>query len=103
MAPRLVRRRPLAERVKAYLDPLDFLLWLSEHLESSDWSEWLKEWVVPTGVVLNVVFLVARANTGPTLRSPGNGVFGDDDDYTPWSAWFVRNPLIHIVRRAFWC
>lgn len=43
MAPRLVRRRPLAERIQAYLSPLDILLWFSEELDSSDLDQWKKE------------------------------------------------------------
>ncbi|KAL5348377.1 hypothetical protein ACLOAV_006859 [Pseudogymnoascus australis] len=36
--PRLVRRKPLGERLKAYLNPLDFLLYVSEELETSEWD-----------------------------------------------------------------
>ena len=90
--PRLIRRRPVLERIKAYLDPLDFLLWLSEELESSDWEQWQKEWATPIGIALNVVFLVARANSGPASRTREDDVFGDDVLlYTGWLAWFVSN------------
>ena len=87
--PRLVRRRPLAERIKAYLNPLDFLLWLSEELDSSDWDQWQKDWATPIGIGLNLVLLVARANSGPSARR-GDDVFGDVEGYTGWWAWFVR-------------
>jgi len=90
MAPRLVRRRPLAERFKAHLNPLNFLLWLSEELDSSDWDQWLNEWANPIGVLLNVVFLIARANSGPSTRGRGDDVFGEDVGYTGWLTWFVR-------------
>jgi len=90
MAPRLVRRRPLTERIRAYLNPLDFLLWLSEELDSSDWDQWQKDWANPVGVLLNLAFLVARANSGPSTRSRGDDVFGEDAGYTGWLAWFVR-------------
>ena len=92
MAPRLIRRRPLLERIKAYLNPLDFLLWLSEELDSNDWDQWQKEWANPIGVLLNVVFLIARANTSYSTRKGGDHVFGDDITYTPWLAWFVSLP-----------
>lgn len=91
MAPRLVRRRPLAERIKAYLNPFDFLLWLSEELDSSDWDQWQKEWANPIGALLNVVFLLARANSGPSTSSKGNDIFGEDADHTGWLPWFVRS------------
>ena len=90
MAPRLIRRRPLVERIKAYLNPLDFLLWLSEELESSDLDQWQKEWASPIGILLNVVFLIARANSGSSsTRQIGDDVFGEDIRYTGWLAWFV--------------
>lgn len=89
MAPRLVRRRPLAERIQAYLDPLDFLMWLSEGLDSSQWDQWQKEWANPIGLVLNVAFVIARANSGPSNRSRGDDVFGEVVDHTSWLAWFV--------------
>lgn len=94
MAPRLIRRRPLVERIKAYLSPLDFLLWLSEELDSNDWDQWQKEWANPIGFLLNVVFLIARANTASSIRKGGDDVFGDDIAHTPWSAWFVSFPPI---------
>ncbi|KAI1105839.1 hypothetical protein F4804DRAFT_97850 [Jackrogersella minutella] len=60
--PRLVRRRPLMERVKAMLNPMDFLLWLSEEIETRDWNSKLVG--TQMGVVMNFVFLLARANSG---------------------------------------
>ena len=90
MAPRLVRRRPWAERVKAYLNPLDFMLWLSEELDSGDWDQWQKEWANPLGVLINVVFLIARANSGSSARNRADDVFGEDANYTGWLVWFVR-------------
>jgi hypothetical protein len=97
MAPRLVRRRPLADRIKAFLNPLDFLLWLSEELDSSDWDQWQKEWGTPIGIFANFVFLVARANSGPSTRRRGDDVFGEDVGYKSWLAWFVRVLLVYVV------
>lgn len=87
--PRLIRRRPLADRIKAFLNPFDLLLWLSEELESSDWEEWQKDWSTTIGVALNVVYLIARANAGSRSRRRGDDVFGDDDSYTGFMAWLV--------------
>ena len=92
MAPRLIRRRPLADRIKAYLNPLDLLLWLSEELDSNDWDQWNKEWAYPIGILLNVVFLIARANTAYSTGIGRDDVFGDDVVYTPWVTWFVCHP-----------
>ena len=74
---RLVRRQPLAERVKNYLDPLDFLLWLSEELEGSDWEQWQRDWAVVVGIGLNFVMLLARANSAG-LSSQDDDIFGDE-------------------------
>lgn len=86
--PRLIRRRPLLERVKAYLNPLDFLLWLSEELDPSDWEQWEKEYAIPLGIGLNVVFLIARANSRGAKDTAYDDVFGDDGG-TSWLSWFV--------------
>ena len=89
MPSRLVRRRPLAERIKAYFNPLDLFLSLSEALDSSDWEQWRKEWATPIGISLNAIFIVARANSGLKTRKTGDDVFGDDVEFTGWLAWFV--------------
>ena len=88
MPPRLIRRRPLSERVWAYLDPGELWLWLSEKLNSGEWDPWLKAWSLPLGVGLNVIFLVARANTGQGLGS-SDGVFGDELEYPTLSSSIV--------------
>ncbi|EFQ99926.1 hypothetical protein MGYG_02933 [Nannizzia gypsea CBS 118893] len=92
--PPLIRRRPLLERIKAYLNPLDFLLWLSEELDSSDWEQWEKEWALPVGIALNVLFLVARANSQKGSRAHDD-VFGDDGgvSYVAWLASFIVHSL----------
>ena len=84
--PRLVRRRPLLERWKAYLNPYDFLLWLSEEIETRDWDD--QSFANPLGAALNFLFLLARANCGPG-RSNGDDVFGDSNG-SGWLSWFVR-------------
>ncbi|EEQ29405.1 hypothetical protein McanMca71_004297 [Microsporum canis] len=92
--PPLIRRRPLLERIKAYLNPLDFLLWLSEELDSSDWDQWEKEWALPVGIALNFLFLVARANSQKGSRAHDD-IFGDDrgGSYISWLASFVVHAL----------
>ena len=86
--PRLVRRTPLIARIKSYLDPLDFLLWLSEELNSNELEDTLKQWAIPLGVLLNFVFMVSRANTGGGGGSRGDNVFGDYESRRG-SGWFV--------------
>lgn len=86
--PRLIRRVPLVERIKGYLDPADFLLWLSEELESRGWDQLEKEWAIPIGFGLNLFFLIARANSRG--RTGGyDDVFGDSRSAAGWSSWLV--------------
>ena len=95
--PRLVRRRPLAERIKAYFNPLDYLEQLSEQLDSGDWDQWQQDWATILGVGLNIVFLIARANSGRSTRR-SDDVFGDDESYTSLVSWFVRNRILsHLM------
>lgn len=87
--PRLVRRRPLVERIKAYLNPLDFLLWLSEEIETRDWDH--KSFAVPAGLILNLGFLLARSVAGASSSKVVDDVFADNDNSTGWFSWFVSH------------
>lgn len=87
--PRLVRRRPLGERIKSLLNPLDFLLWLWEEVDANDWDQFEKDWAFSAGVALNLVFLIARANSRSSSSKAVDDVFGDDGG-VPWLSWFVR-------------
>ena len=86
--PRLIRRRPLRERLQSYLNPWDFLLWLSEEFDTTDWEQWEKDWAIPLGITLNAAFLIARAKS-----QSGSQVYDDifgDNGTTSWLGWFVR-------------
>lgn len=86
--PRLVRRRPLAERIRSYLNPWDFLLWLSEEIDGHDWDRMEKDWGLLIGISLNALFLVARANSRSSGSKAIDDVFGDDEG-VPWLSWLV--------------
>jgi hypothetical protein len=88
--PKYVRRQPLVERIKAYLNPYDFLLWLSEEIESNGWDQLEKEWAIPIGIGLNLIFLIARANAEPTQVY--DDVFGDVPG-AAWTSWLVNQPI----------
>lgn len=90
--PRLVRRQPLAERIKAYLNPLDFLLWLSEEIDTNDWDQLEKNWALPLGVILNIVFMIARANSRQSGSQAVDDVFGEGDGVSLLS-WLVSDCL----------
>lgn len=89
MAPRLVRRRPLSQRLQEKLNPWDFLLWLSEELNSDELQDNLKDWSTAIGLAFNFVFLIARANSKPSTN--GDDVFADYESRLGggWLAWFV--------------
>ncbi|KAH8424625.1 Nur1/Mug154 family protein [Aspergillus melleus] len=93
--PRLVRRRPLAERIKSYLNPLDFLLWLSEEIDANDWDQFEKNWSITLGVTLNIVFLIARANSQSSGSRTVDDVFGDDEG-APWMSW-LASFVVHLL------
>ena len=90
MAPhkRLIRRQPLMQRIKSYLDPWDFLLWASEELESSEWEQWQNDWAVPIGLAINLIMLVARANSRGGADDIDD-VFGDDSTRMGFGSWLV--------------
>jgi len=107
--PRLVRRKPLLDRIKDYLNPGDFLLWLSEEIETRDWDS--KHFATPLAIGLHFTLLIARANTGGSGSSKGDDVFGDDYSRTGWLSFIVVYPssfprdalLIDIFNRLpFW-
>ncbi|KAL4903657.1 hypothetical protein BDW74DRAFT_37284 [Aspergillus multicolor] len=94
--PRLVRRQPLAERIKSYLNPLDFLLWLSEEIDANDWDQFAKDWATTLGIVLNLVFMIARANSRSKASDAIDDVFGEEVgvSYLSWLASFIVHFLI---------
>ena len=98
--PRLVRRTPLSDRLKAYLDPHDFLLWLSEELNDDTYDEILNAWVTPIGLALNFVFVLAR---GASRSGGGRGsdeVFGDiNGNGGGWFAWLVCWQTLQVRAR----
>ncbi|PBP24114.1 hypothetical protein BUE80_DR005000 [Diplocarpon rosae] len=85
--PRLVRRRPTIQRIKDYLNPGDFLLYVSEEFETRDWDS--KQFATPLALVLHISLLIARANTGTSLGSGQDDVFGDDYSGTGWLSYIA--------------
>lgn len=71
------------------LNPMDFLLWLSEEIETRDWDSGLVG--TQLGLGLNFLFLVVRANSGSKQAS--DDIFGDDGS-SRWLSMLVS--LSHI-------
>lgn len=93
--PRLVRRKPLMQRIMANLNPMDALLWLSEEMETQDWDS--AQLGTQIGLGLNFVFLLARANH--TSKSADDDVFGNEDATTSWSTLIVSSHATSITHR----
>ena len=89
---RLVRREAFAQRLQAYLDPWNVVLWIFEELDSGDWEQWLQKWSIPVGISFNLIILIARANGGNAVRGMDD-VFGDDDMSSNWVSWLVSRVL----------
>lgn len=85
--PRLVRKKPFADRVKALLNPMDFLLWLSEEIETRDWNSKLVGTQI--GLAMNFAFLLARANSG---RSRARDPVFEDGGSSGFFTFFVSFP-----------
>jgi hypothetical protein len=92
MSRRIVRRAPLLERIKDFLNPRDNLLWASEELNSRDWEDFQRSYGLPIGIAINLIFLLARANSASKL-SRGDDVFGDDSTRSGsgWLVWFCTS------------
>ncbi|KAF0642766.1 hypothetical protein FPSE5266_05864 [Fusarium pseudograminearum] len=75
----------------AAINPMDFLLWLSEELETRDWDSATVG--TQMGLTMNFLFLLARANSGSTTKS--DDIFSDDTS----SGWlsFVVHPFVWIL------
>lgn len=86
--PRLVRRRPLAERIGSYLNLWDFLLWVSEEIEGNDWDQLEKDWGMAIGIAVNAIFLIARANSQSSGSRAIDDVFGEESGVA-WGSWLV--------------
>jgi hypothetical protein len=85
--PRLVRRKPLLDRVKDYLNPGDLWLWLSEWIETREWDG--KRYAGPLALGLHFTLLIARANVEGSGSQGGDDVFGDDYSGTGWLSAIV--------------
>ncbi|KAF2188658.1 hypothetical protein K469DRAFT_748399 [Zopfia rhizophila CBS 207.26] len=100
--PRLVRRAPLSERIAAYLDPWDWLMWASEELNSNDWDDFAKSYAFSLGVSMNILFIIAKANAGGSSSSKGDDVFGDSGSSgSGWLKWFLSLIILVLTLLSF--
>lgn len=93
--PRLVRRAPLAERIKAAMDPSDWLMRIGEDVNSSDWEEFAQSYALYIGFGVNMAFIVAQANNGSSSQFDGDGVFREASG-PGWLKWMM-NLLVTVL------
>jgi hypothetical protein len=86
--PPVVRRAPLSERIKAYFDLSDWLIWISEELNSSDWEEFASAYALYIGFGANLLFVLAQANSGASTASDDDGVFNEVQG-PGWIKWIM--------------
>lgn len=101
--PPLVRRRPLLERIQTYLDPWDFLLWISEELNDDAHEDLLNNWATPIGVAVNFLFIVARGSSKSNDSRGSDELFGDEGGKSlgsGWFAWIVSIPVLLLLQRT---
>lgn len=103
--PPIIRRAPLSERIKAYLNPYDLLLWIAEELHESALDEALRDWGMPIGVGANVVFACARWSSKHSNYD--DDIFGELEGKSGWFHWFVSLatslPLSHAPANLAVC
>lgn len=89
MPPRRIRRRPLMERIKAKFDPWDYILWLSEEIETREFGS--KTLGNQLGLALNVLFILARVYGSSSTSDDDADIFSDSESTgsTGWLAYFV--------------
>ncbi|RKU47502.1 hypothetical protein DL546_003169 [Coniochaeta pulveracea] len=95
---RRVRQQPLIERLKAWLNPLDFLLYISEEIETRDWDS--KNVGTQLGLAANFLFLLMRANAGRS--SEGDDVFGESRT-SYWSTYLVQPAVWILMSASIFC
>lgn len=86
MMPRLIRRRPLLARIKDYLHPADWLLWLSEELETRDWNS--SEYGNSIAALLHFLTLICQANISKSTDSRED-VFNENKSNSGWISTFA--------------
>ncbi|KAF1960618.1 hypothetical protein CC80DRAFT_488910 [Byssothecium circinans] len=97
--PRLVRRAPLAERIKAVMDPTDWLMWIEEQLNANDWEDFAKDYSFVLGFGMNFFFVIAQANASGS--SDGDDVLIGGSGGTGWFGWFCRLMVLVLSALAF--
>ncbi|KAF2637531.1 hypothetical protein P280DRAFT_482964 [Massarina eburnea CBS 473.64] len=96
--PRLVRRAPLAERIKAVLDLHDWIMWAGEELNTNDWEDFARDYSLVLGFGVNFVFTIAQANASGS--SDGDDVLVGTGG-GGWFSWFCKIIVLVLSGLAF--
>jgi hypothetical protein len=98
--PRLVRKKPLLQRIRDRLDPWDLWDELTTSLDIDSYAEAAEGWAVPIGFCCNICFMFAKLGSRPGLGRSGNDdVFGDVEGKRGpgWFGWIVRRCIAVIT------
>lgn len=98
--PPLMRKAPLSERIKTYLDPSDWALWISEELSSGDWEDFTASYALYIGSGANIAFIVAQANTGASNSFDNDGVFRETSG-PGWLSWLANLMVVILSAASF--
>ncbi|KAF2748602.1 hypothetical protein M011DRAFT_457347 [Sporormia fimetaria CBS 119925] len=99
--PPVIRKAPLTERIKNYLDPVEWFMWASEELNSSDWDEFASNYATSIGFGANLVYIFAQANTG-RRNTVGDDVFGEPrSNSSGWLRWFLNLVVLILSGLSF--
>lgn len=90
--PRLVRRRSFRERIADLFNIQDWLLWISEEIETRDWDT--TTYANPLGFGLHFLLLISRANSGSDGYGDRDDVFGDSPSGSGWLSYLVRTTTV---------
>ncbi|KAK7704921.1 hypothetical protein SLS64_008269 [Diaporthe eres] len=90
------------ERIKATLDPWDYLLWLSEEIETRNFGS--KSLGTQLGLALNFAFILARVYGSSSAGGDSDDIFSDSDstNSTGWLAYFAYSLMWDLVAFSIW-
>lgn len=100
--PRLVRRAPFSQRIRAYLDFSDWRIWISESLDTSDLEESASNHALIFGCGAQLLFILAQANSGAFTSADD-----DDDDFfgdtqgSGWMGWLMSMLVLLLGLMSF--
>lgn len=76
-------------------------MWASEELNSNDWDDFAKSYATSLGLSMNVIFIIAKANTGSSSKGDGDDVFREIGSGSGWFKWFAGLVVLSLSTLSF--